>query len=103
MPVVLSEEEIERIMQQPDIGAPYGLRDRTILETFSGTGIRRTELCRLRINDIAVDRRTLFLKEGGKDWLRPIGPRAVSWIRRFLNDVRQALLLDVNDQTLMSI
>lgn len=102
LPVVLSEEEIERIMQQPDIETLYGLRDRAILETFYSTGIRRTELCRLQINDIAVDRCTLFVKEGkgGKDRLLPIGIRAVSWIKRYLSDVRQALLLDVNEQTL---
>ncbi|WP_284285438.1 tyrosine-type recombinase/integrase, partial [Marinibactrum halimedae] len=76
LPVVLSENEVARLMEQPDVNTAKGLRDRAILETFYSTGIRRAELCQLTVSDIALDRYTLFVKEGkgSKDRLLPIGP-----------------------------
>ena len=48
LPVVLSEEEVEAMMMQPDLNTPYGQRDRAILELFYSTGIRRSELINLQ-------------------------------------------------------
>jgi site-specific recombinase XerC len=46
---VLNEEEVERVMLQPDVRDPLGVRDRAILETFYSTGIRRMELVNLKL------------------------------------------------------
>lgn len=75
LPVVLTEDEVEALMEQPDTETPYGLRDRAILEVFYSTGIRRTELCRLELSDLSLSRLTLFIREGkgGKGRLLPLG------------------------------
>ena len=65
---VLSIDEVERILQQPDVTTPLGLRDRAIFEVLYSTGMRRQEVCRLRLDHIYVDRQVLFvsLEEGAE-------------------------------------
>src|SRR5690606_3341353 len=95
-------EEIEKLLQQPDINTPYGLRDRAILELFYSAGLRRTELCNLQVSDVSLSRMTVFVKEGkgGKDRLLPVGERAITWCAKYLDEVRQHLLLNVTEPTL---
>jgi len=102
LPVVLTIEEIDALMLQPDLHTPYGVRDRAILEVLYSTGIRRSELINLQLHDISLPRRTLYVKEGkgGKDRLLPIGERAAQWLERYLLTIRQQLLMDINNQTL---
>lgn len=102
LPVVLTEDEVDRLMQQPDINTPYGLRDRAILELFYSAGLRRTELCNLQVSDLSLSRQTVFVREGkgGKDRLLPVGERAIAWLAKYLTDVRHQLLLSVTEATL---
>lgn len=102
LPVVLTLEEIDALMQQPDIRTPYGLRDRAILEMFYSTGIRRSELIHLQLSDISLSRQTLYVSEGkgGKDRLLPLGERAAQWLKRYLQRTRHQLLTDINQQVL---
>lgn len=101
LPVVLSIEEIEKLIQQPDTSTTGGIRDRAILELFYSTGIRRTELCNLNIQDVAINRKTLFIHQGKgkKDRLIPIGERALNWVQKYLN-IRNEYLSDVQQTTL---
>lgn len=91
---VLTQEEAEKVLNTPDIRNIYQLRDRVILEVFYSTGIRRTELTNLKIWDINLDRRTVFIKEGKgkKDRIIPISKRAVMWIEKYLREVRPQLV-----------
>lgn len=93
---ILSPDEVEQILAEPDVNTPLGLRDRAILETLYSSGIRRTELCRLRLEQIDVDRRAIFISKGKgqKDRYVPIGVRASIWIARYVDIVRDRLLLD---------
>ena len=79
---VLTAEEAEQIIQQPNVNDPEGLRDRAILETFYSTGMRRMELASLKIYDVDADRTTLTIRQGKgrKDRVIPIGERALAWI-----------------------
>jgi RHS repeat-associated protein len=67
-----------------------GLRDRTILELFYATGIRRTEMTQLDHGDYNPAARTLHIRQGkgGKSRLLPVGERAAEWLDRFLADSR---------------
>lgn len=87
---VLTQEEAEQILNTPDISSIYQLRDKVIMEVFYSTGIRRTELTNLKVWDINLDRRTVFIKEGKgkKDRIIPISKRAVLWIEKYLREVR---------------
>lgn len=99
---VLSADEAERVMQQPDLTTPHGLRDRAILEVFYSTGIRRMEVCNLNIEHVDVNRRVLEIRQGKgkKDRFVPIGMRALLWIARYVEHAREKLLLDPKEPTL---
>lgn len=92
----LSINEVKRLMRVPDVSDPLGVRDRAVLETFYSTGIRRSELARLHIEDINHERRTLRVQlgKGKRDRLVPIGRRALKWIQRYLDEVRPRLIID---------
>ena len=82
---ILSVDEVERILQQPDTTKPLGMRDRAIFEVLYSTGIRRAEVCNLRVDNIHVDRQVLFVDcgKGQKDRYVPIGLRALLWVARY--------------------
>lgn len=99
---ILNELEIEKILLQPDLTDAMGMRDRTMMEVFYSTGIRRTELANLMLNDIDSNRGTLFVRQGkGKrDRFVPIGERALDSVQRYLDGVRPNLVLAPDDQRL---
>jgi integrase/recombinase XerD len=99
---VLSEEEAERVIRQPEIGEPLGLRDRAILETFYSTGIRRTELLHLKLYNLDRERGTLSIWQGKgkKDRIIPIGERAIAWVDKYLREARPQLMIEPDDGTL---
>jgi integrase/recombinase XerD len=90
---VLSAEEVERLLAVPDCSQPLGLRDRTILELFYATGVRRSELVRLCLYDVDFSRGTVFVREGKgrKDRVVPAGERTLAWLTKYLREVRPRL------------
>jgi integrase/recombinase XerD len=91
---VLTAEETERVLNQPNTGDPIGIRDHAILETLYSTGMRRMELAGLAIYDIEFEKGTVMLHgKGRKDRMVPIGERALAWVERYLFDVRPSLVL----------
>lgn len=99
---VLSPSELDRLLAIPDVNDPLGIRDRTMLELFYSTGIRRAELCRLELSDLNTERRTLHVRlgKGKKDRIVPVGLRAIHWLERYLKEVRPRLCLDTRTQAL---
>jgi integrase/recombinase XerD len=91
---ILSPEEVQAILAQPDTSTLLGLRDRAILEVLYSSAIRRFELRRLTIYDVDTKRGTLFVREGKgrKDRLLPLGERACRWVNRYLDEVRAQLV-----------
>ena len=79
---VLTQAEVERVINQTDITTVLGIRDRAILETLYSTGIRRMEVIQLNLHDVDGDRGTLMIRQGKgrKDRMTPIGERALKWI-----------------------
>ena len=92
---VLSSEEVERVMEQPDTRTAVGVRDRAILEVLYSTGVRRSELVKLRLSDVDSERGTLMVREGKgrRDRMVPVGDRALAWISRYSRDVRPELVV----------
>jgi len=92
LPGVLSISEIERILKQPEISAPLGIRDRAILETLYATGMRVSELLELKQSNLLFDEDlVLVYGKGSKERLVPIGQSAVRWIRTYQEQVRYKL------------
>ena len=89
----LKAEQVEAVMNQTDTSTPLGIRDRAILETFYSTGIRCGELVDLEVYDLEADRGVLTIRlgKGGKDRVVPSGERALSWVQKYLDDVRPQL------------
>jgi integrase/recombinase XerD len=99
---LLSVQQIEHVLNQPDVNEATGIRDRAILETLYSTGIRRLELTRLKLYDLDLERGTLMVRQGKgrKDRLIPIGERACAWIAKYLDSVRPQLLTRADEVAL---
>jgi integrase/recombinase XerD len=93
---VLTQDEVERLLGSIDTTTPKGLKERAILEVLYSTGMRRLELCNLAIEDIALTRLTLCIRQGkgGKDRVVPMGERAAYWLKQYLASVRPGLVMD---------
>jgi len=100
--IILNAAEVEAILNVPDLSTPMGVRDRAILETLYSTGIRRQELCNLRLGDLDYDRGLVRIEQGKghKDRYVPIGDRAVQWIEKYLLEVRPRLCPSLNEQAI---
>ena len=93
LPAVPGEREIERLLAAPDTGEDIGLRDRAMLETLYGCGLRVSELVSLEVD--RINRRQGALRvsgKGGKERLVPLGEPALEWIARYERDARRELL-----------
>ncbi|HZY10089.1 MAG TPA: site-specific tyrosine recombinase XerD [Bacteroidota bacterium] len=92
LPDVLSQNEIDTILHQPNVSEPLGIRDRTILETLYATGMRVSELIQLKQSHIyPSDGFVRVFGKGSKERLIPIGRSALEWINRYLKEVRVEL------------
>lgn len=92
-PLVLSEEEVERLLQAPDCKDNIGLRDKAMLEVLYASGLRVSELVGLTLDRIDVQRGLLrILGKGSKERLVPIGEIALEWLEAYLRNARPSLL-----------
>jgi integrase/recombinase XerD len=93
LPRYLSVEEIDRLIAQPDVGSPRGLRDRALIELLYATGMRVSELVGLRPGDVHLEASYLTCTgKGEKQRVVPIGDEAAKWVGRYLLEARSALL-----------
>jgi integrase/recombinase XerD len=91
--VILTEDEVKRLMEAPNLADPLGVRDRTILEVFYSTAIRREELLHLILEDVDLEGGVLRvnLGKGAKDRVVPFGEMAKLFLRGYLREVRPRL------------
>jgi site-specific recombinase XerD len=81
----LSEEELARLFDQPDLNILAGLRDRAILELLFSSGLRVSELVGLDRDHINLKRREFMVRgKGQKDRPIFISPEAANWIEQYL-------------------
>ena len=93
LPRYLSIEEVDRLVAQPDVATPRGLRDRALIELLYATGMRVSELVGLRPADVNLDACYLTCTgKGSRQRIVPIGDEAARSVRRYLRDGRGALL-----------
>ena len=91
---LLTIEQVEGVINQCDLRTPEGIRDRAILEVLYSSGVRRSELVRLKLYEVDTARGTLMVRQGKgrKDRFIPLGARACAWVARYLAEVRAQLL-----------
>ena len=93
LPRYLAVEDVDRLIEQPDVGTPRGLRDRALIELLYATGMRVSELLSLRPADVNLEASYLTCSgKGDKQRIVPIGDEAGDWVKRYLREGRQALL-----------
>jgi integrase/recombinase XerD len=93
LPKFLSIEDVDRLLAEPDVAAPLGLRDRAMIELLYATGMRVSELVSVRPADLHLDEQYLTcIGKGNKERLIPIGEQAAAWVRRYLRDARPTLV-----------
>lgn len=100
--VIPEEQEIELIIHQTLTKGRIGLRDRAILEVYYATGIRRGELAQLDLTDISFSEQTVTIRKGkgSLDRKVPIAPRALYWMRKYIEELRPELLTLESGQAL---
>ena len=99
---VLTVAEVGRMLRQADVAAPWGIRDRAVLEALYSTGMRRSELAGLAVQDWSRDRGTVAVRQGkgGRDRVVPVGRRAAQWLARYVDEVRGSLVRAPGNDTL---
>lgn len=101
LPKVMTIEEIERILQQPDIKTNLGLRDKAMLELLYATGIRESELISLTMTSINTAAEFLTVEgKGGRERVVPVGGYALEAIKEYLLNARPKLCKDITERTL---
>jgi integrase/recombinase XerD len=89
LPVVLTPEEIERILNKTNEKHKLGLRDRAVLEIMYACGLRVSELIDLKCSDIlALEKLIRVTGKGSKQRIVPIGSSALKWIDGYLHNSR---------------
>lgn len=99
---VPTPKEVERLLRMPPAGSALGLRDRTILETFYGTGLRLGECRRLNVDDVDLQKSNLLVRsgKGRKDRMLPIPRQTADALERYIGSGRPELLRDPKQRAL---
>lgn len=93
LPKSLNEDEVEALLNAPDITQPIGLRDRAMLELLYACGLRVSELVGLRVTEVSLQEGVIRVTgKGSKTRLVPMGEEAVEWLARYLKDARPVIL-----------
>ena len=90
---LLSEKETNKLLLEPDITTPLGIRNRAIIELLYATGVRNSELREMLLGEIDLDRKELFVAKGkgGKSRRLPLGEEAAACLEDYLSNSRPYL------------
>lgn len=92
LPRVLSEDEVVRLLSQPDITTAEGFRDRTMLEVLYATGMRVSELISLTLERVDLNMKYIIaFGKGSKERIVPLGSVAAEFLQQYLEKVRPKL------------
>ena len=94
LPEVLTVDEIDQMLSCIDMSTPEGIRNRAIIETMYGCGLRVSELIGLRLSSIYSDEQYIIVNgKGNKQRLVPISPIALELIANYIHDVRGTMTI----------
>ena len=93
LPKVLSVNQVDELLSQPDVTKTYGLRDKAMLEVLYATGLRVSELTSLEVQSVSSELGYVScVGKGGKARVVPLGRSALSALESYLRHSRLALL-----------
>lgn len=89
LPIVLSFEEVEALLEQPDMSKPSGIRDRAMLELMYASGLRVSELLAIEKKNISLEKKMIrIFGKGAKERYVPISDFALDYLTKYINEVR---------------
>lgn len=101
LPKSLSEHDVERLLDAPDIDTAIGLRDRAMLELLYACGLRVSELTSITLSQVSLNNGVVrVFGKGSKERLVPMGDEAGEWIVQFVKYGRVELLKGIASDVL---
>ncbi len=91
LPKVLSVEEMEKLLAQPDLSTEKGIRDKAMLEILYASGIKISELTELKVTDINLSLGYLKCMESSRSRIIPLGKQAVISTGYYIENARDKL------------
>lgn len=93
LPKVLSVQEVERLLDEPNLGTLDGYRDKTMLELLYATGMRVSELVNVPVKNVDMKMQyVIVMGKGYKERMLPLGRTALHYLEHYLSVVRPQLL-----------
>ena len=97
LPTIITENEVMKLLESPDVKTNKGLRDKCILELLYSSGLRISELLNIKINEISKEKKFLKIKgKGNKERLVPIGSFAMNLLIVYLDTYRLNIKISNN-------
>jgi integrase/recombinase XerD len=101
LPKIITVEEVEELLNQPDETDKMGIRDRAMLELLYASGLRVSELISLEVDDVNLDIGFLRCQgKGSKERIVPLGKMAIHYIQLYLQQSRPKLVKNIYQKTL---
>lgn len=101
LPTILTNEEIDLLLEQPDCDDMKGMRDKSMLELLYATGIRVSELVSLDVSDVNIELGYIKCsKNNEKERIVPVGSIALKALEKYINSSRSHILRDKNTKAL---
>ncbi len=93
LPKVLSIQEVDRLLDEPNLGTADGYRDKTMLELLYATGMRVSELVHVPVQSVDLKMQyVIVMGKGSKERMLPLGRTALHYLEHYLEVVRPQLL-----------
>ncbi len=93
IPTVITEQQVEALLEAPDITTTLGIRDRAILELMYASGLRVSEVVGLPFEQLNLSAGLVQVTgKGSKERIVPIGEIAIEWLERYIKESRPVLV-----------
>lgn len=91
---ILRQDEIRKVMEQPDLRSLLGYRDRTMMEILYSTGVRANELVNLKLSDVDLEKKIARVRngKGGRDRFVPLSTPCCRFLERYTLEIRKELI-----------
>ncbi|MHC4186868.1 MAG: site-specific tyrosine recombinase XerD [Planctomycetota bacterium] len=102
LPTICSKQQVLDLLNSPNPEEPYYLRDKAMLELLYATGLRASELAKLKISDLNLDiGYTRCIGKGNRERVVPLGKIAITATKEYLQNLRPELSKPFSGETLL--
>ena len=99
-PCVLTSEEVELLLEQPNDVDLKGIRDKAMLEFAYATGMKVTEIISLDIGDVRLSQATVLCRHGNRQRVIPLGRMSLIALKDYIENARNILVKTDKEQAL---